>query len=74
MEKKEFVENELLALLTAIDKDIYGAFYKKFDNGEEYVYINIISHMSSKNYDTEIICVTADSLSALTTDVINYLF
>lgn len=66
MGKKEFVELELLRMLTACDQDIHSTEYKKI-NGEEFVIIYMVNAASYK------ICVTADSLIALVADVANFM-
>lgn len=63
--KADFVTNELAALIRKIDKEIERAEYTALPNGEEFVHIfDPSGRMAIK------ICVTADSLSALTRDVL----
>lgn len=63
--KSEFCKRELTALLKAADRDIEKAEYKLCDNGEEYVHI-----LYATTGGTTTVCVTADSLLALTRDVL----
>lgn len=66
--KSEFCERELTALLKAIDRDIEKAEYELCDNGEEYVHI-----LYATTGGVTTVCVTADSLLALTRDVLKKL-
>lgn len=66
--KSEFCERELTALLRAVDRDIEKAEYKLCDNGEEYVHI-----LYATTGGVTTVCVTADSLLALTRDVLKKL-
>lgn len=68
MRKSEFCERELTALLKAIDRDIEKAEYELCDNGEEYVHI-----LYATTGGVTTVCVTADSLLALTRDVLKKL-
>lgn len=68
MHKSEFCERELTALLKAIDRDIEKAEYELCDNGEEYVHI-----LYATTGGATTVCVTADSLLALTRDVLKKL-
>lgn len=61
--KIKFISNELTALCKAIDTDISNMHYDNVD-GEEYIVINTHSH------NTIIVCITADSLSAIVTDTL----
>ncbi len=66
--KSEFCERELTALLKAVDRDIEKAEYELCDNGEEYVHI-----LYATTGGATTVCVTADSLLALTRDVLKKL-
>lgn len=66
--KSEFCERELTALLKAVDRDIEKAEYELCDNGEEYVHI-----LYATTGGVTTVCVTADSLLALTRDVLKKL-
>lgn len=66
--KSEFCERELMALLKAVDRDIEKAEYELCDNGEEYVHI-----LYATTGGVTTVCVTADSLLALTRDVLKKL-
>lgn len=66
--KSEFCERELTALLKAVDRDIEKAEYESCDNGEEYVHI-----LYATTGGVTTVCVTADSLLALTRDVLKKL-
>ena len=66
--KSEFCERELTALLKAVDRDIEKAEYELCDNGEEYVHI-----LYATTGGVTTVCVTADSLLALTCDVLKKL-
>ena len=66
--KSEFCERELTALLKAFDRDIEKAEYELCDNGEEYVHI-----LYATTGRVTTVCVTADSLLALTRDVLKKL-
>ena len=63
--KSEFCKRELTALLKAADRDIEKAEYELCDNGEEYVHI-----LYATTGGVTTVCVTADSLLALTRDVL----
>ena len=63
--KKIFCERELTQLLRVIDRDIEQAEYELCRNGEEYVHVLYIA-----NGGQTTVCVTADSLLALTRDVL----
>ena len=63
--KSEFCERELTALLKAVDRDIEKTEYELCDNGEEYVHI-----LYATTGGATTVCVTADSLLALTRDVL----
>ena len=65
--KKSFVENELSALLIKADSDVRGAEYLVSPDGEEFVLL-YFSNGHIKN-----VCVTADSLTAITRDVLKEL-
>lgn len=67
MNKKEFVENELLALLCAVDETIENATYhivERYPYDLEYVLLEWKSGSNKRVY------VTADSLVALARDVL----
>ena len=66
-QKSTFCKRELTALLKAIDRDIEKAEYELCDNGEEYVHI---LYATTGGVTTVRVTVTADSLSALTRDVL----
>ena len=66
--KSEFCERELTALLKAVDRDIEKAEYELCDSGEEYVHI-----LYATTGGITTVCVTADSLLALTRDVLKKL-
>ncbi|HBJ11123.1 MAG TPA: hypothetical protein DDY61_05455 [Ruminococcaceae bacterium] len=66
--KSEFCERELTALLKAVDRDIEKTEYELCDNGEEYVHI-----LYATTGGATTVCVTADSLLALTRDVLKKL-
>lgn len=66
--KSEFCERELTALLKAVDRNIEKAEYELCDNGEEYVHI-----LYATTGGVTTVCVTADSLLALTRDVLKKL-
>lgn len=66
--KSEFCERELTALLKAVDRNIEKAEYELCDNGEEYVHI-----LYAATGGQTTVCVTADSLLALTRDVLKKL-
>ncbi len=66
--KSEFCERELTALLKAVDRDIEKAEYELCDNGEEYVHI-----LYATTGGVTTVCVTVDSLLALTRDVLKKL-
>ena len=66
--KSEFCERELTALLRVVDRDIEKAEYELCDNGEEYVHI-----LYATTGGITTVCVTADSLLALTRDVLKKL-
>lgn len=66
--KSEFCKRELTALLKAVDRDIEKAEYELCDNGEEYVHI-----LYATTGGQTTVCVTADSLLALTRDVLKKL-
>lgn len=61
--KSSFCERELTQLLKVSDSDVNNARYEEAC-GEEYVIINF------KNGFSRRVCVTGDSLSALTRDVL----
>lgn len=61
-EKKDFVRSRLVSLLLGIDRDIAWAEYSV--DKEEFVKV------TWKNGYSKLICVTADSLKALTMDVL----
>lgn len=63
--KSTFCERELTALLKAVERDIEKAEYELCDNGEEYVHI-----LYATTGGVTTVCVTADSLLALTRDVL----
>jgi len=63
--KAEFVEGELSALIRKIDKDIERAEYVRRSDGEEFVIVYDVKKRQAVKT-----CVTADSLSALTRDVL----
>ena len=63
MEKSDFVEFSLFPLLNRIDETIVKAEYTE-ENGEEYVYVRYNGGYAMK------ICVSADSLAALSRDVL----
>ena len=67
-ENFEFVRHELLTLLQAIDRDIIDVEYQVC-NGEEYVEIQWLNHKIDHTYCKKV-CVSADSLKALTVDVL----
>lgn len=71
-QKAAFVGIELTALLRRIDTEIDRAVYEKFENGEEYVEIHYRQYLfrTEANRRPLVVCVTADSLSALTRDVL----
>ena len=71
-QKAEFVGRELTALLRRIDKEIDHAVYEKFNNGEEYVEVHYRQYLFRPESSPRpfVVCVTADSLSALTRDVL----
>ena len=63
--KSEFVANELTNLLVKMDSSIKRAEYVSLPNGEEFVHIyDTTERLAIK------VCVTADSLPALTRDVL----
>lgn len=62
-QKATFVRGELSALLRKTDSDIIQAVYALHTNGEEFV------NVYYRNGACKKICVTADSLAALTRDV-----
>ena len=66
--KSEFCKRELTALLKAVDRNIEKAEYELCDNGEEYVHILYATPGGQTT-----VCVTADSLLALTRDVLKKL-
>ena len=66
--KSEFCRRELTALLKAVDRNIEKAEYELCDNGEEYVHI-----LYATTGGQTTVCVTADSLLALTRDVLKKL-
>lgn len=66
--KSEFCKRELTALLKAVDRNIEKAEYELCDNGEEYVHI-----LYAATGGQTTVCVTADSLLALTRDVLKKL-
>lgn len=66
--KSEFCKRELTALLKAVDRNIEKAEYELCDNGEEYVHI-----LYATTGGQTTVCVTADSLLALTRDVLKKL-
>lgn len=66
--KSNFAKRELTALLKAVDRDIEKAEYELCDNGEEYVHI-----LYATTGGVTTVCVTADSLLALTRDVLKKL-
>lgn len=66
--KSEFCERELTALLKAVDRNIEKAEYELRDNGEEYVHI-----LYATTGGVTTVCATADSLLALTRDVLKKL-
>lgn len=68
MHKSAFCKRELTALLRAVDRDIEKAKYELCDNGEEYVHI-----LYAATGGAVTVCVTADSLLALTRDVLKKL-
>nr|DAY73510.1 MAG TPA: hypothetical protein [Caudoviricetes sp.] len=68
MHKSEFCKRELTALLKAVDRNIEKAEYELCDNGEEYVHI-----LYATTGGQTTVCVTADSLLALTRDVLKKL-
>ncbi len=70
-EKFNFTRHELLALLKEIDRDIIDARYQIF-SGEEFVEIQWLNHKKDTSYCKRI-CVTADSLKALTIDVLKHI-
>jgi len=63
--KAEFVANELTALLRKIDKTIDRAEYIAQSDGEEFVKVYGANDRMVKR-----VCVTADSLCAITLDVL----
>lgn len=63
--KSAFCRRELTALLKAVDRNIEKAEYELCDNGEEYVHI-----LYAATGGQTTVCVTADSLLALTRDVL----
>lgn len=65
--KEQFVLNELAALVKAIDKEISELEYKVDEHNEEFVNIFF------ENGYCKSICVSADSLSAMTSDVVRKL-
>lgn len=65
--KRAFVAHELTALLQKCDSYVDKADYIREADGEEYVTV-IFKVNGSKR-----ICVTADSLSAITRDVLNHI-
>lgn len=71
VDKKKFVENELLALLQAIDSRVKSADYLGYIDGGEYVSIGILI---DGTIETETICLVSDTLAGIATDVIDYLF
>jgi hypothetical protein len=63
--KSDFTANELTNLIRKIDKNIERAEYEAHPSGEEFVRVYETSgRMAIK------VCVTADSLSAMTRDVL----
>lgn len=66
--KSEFCKRELTALLKAVDRNIEKAEYELCGNGEEYVHI-----LYAATGGAVTVCVTADSLLALTRDVLKKL-
>lgn len=66
--KSAFCRKELTALLKVVDRDIEKAEYELCDNGEEYVHI-----LYATTGGVTTVCVTADSLLALTCDVLKKL-
>lgn len=68
MKKDSFVRWELLALLQKIDRDILSIEYQIIGS-EEFVQISWLNHSTGEKYHKRI-CVTGDSLKALTTDVL----
>lgn len=71
-QKSAFVGIELTALLRRIDTEIDYAIYQKFKNGEECVEVHYRQYLFRKEVSRRpiAICVTGDSLSALTRDVL----
>lgn len=69
--KDRFVCHELRYLLQAIDRDIINTEYQVI-GGEEFVQIDWLLHGSGHDYHKKIL-VTADSLKALTIDVIRHI-
>ena len=63
--KGVFCKGELTALLKAVDRDIEKAEYEMCKGGEEYVHI-----LYAATGGVTTVCVTADSLLALTRDVL----
>lgn len=73
-EKQEFTRNYLAPLLRRLNENIYDVIYKvDKKTNEEYVIISYRWDDEMGNYQgiSKKICVTADSLSAMTTDVLN---
>lgn len=69
--KDRFVRHELLSLLKEIDHSIISSEYQVI-GGDEYVQVNWLYHESGTKYHLKI-NVTADSLKALTIDVLRYI-
>lgn len=61
--KSSFCKRELSALLSKVDCNITNARFEEI-NGEEYVHIKLNSESARR------ICVTSDSLLAMTFDVL----
>ncbi len=71
-EKKSFVENELTCLVKKIEPDVQSLSYYITEDFEEYIDINCKFNFKDKAVNHSIkVCVTADSFSALTRDVLN---
>ncbi len=69
--KGSFVRHELLSLLKEIDCNIISSEYQVI-GGDEYVQVNWLYHGSGMKYHMKI-NVTADSLKALTIDVLRHI-
>ncbi len=64
--KTEFVKNYLKPLLCNAQCEVKDAEYTVLDNDEEYVIVTYNSGFTKR------ICVSADSLRAITIDVLKY--